>query len=116
VTVLVSSDHPCGGCGQVHGGRARRSPVQRRAEAWRRRQHRDTEAGWRQRVRDFRPRYVTGPCVPPSFTVEELAGLLRLVATAEQPALGATNGDIRCPSDGEWVNVRCWRCGWVRET
>jgi hypothetical protein len=23
--------------------------------------------------------------------------------------------DVPCPNDGELVNVRCWRCGWVRD-
>jgi hypothetical protein len=78
VTVLVSTDHPCAGCGQVHGGRARRSPVQRRAEAWRRRQHRDTVAARRQRVRDFLPRYVVGEVQGlPAYSAEEFTDMLR---------------------------------------
>lgn len=24
-------------------------------------------------------------------------------------------GDTRCPNDGEFTNVRCWKCGWERE-
>ena len=23
--------------------------------------------------------------------------------------------DVRCPNDGEMTNVRCWKCGWVRD-
>jgi DNA-directed RNA polymerase subunit RPC12/RpoP len=29
---------------------------------------------------------------------------------------GAQTTDIPCPSDGELVNVRCWYCGWRRDS
>lgn len=25
-------------------------------------------------------------------------------------------GDTPCPEDGEMVNKKCWKCGWVRGT
>lgn len=48
--------------------------------------------------------------------VPKSARVIRVDAplTAEEAA--ELRGDVPCPNDGELVNVRCWRCGWVRPT
>lgn len=28
--------------------------------------------------------------------------------------INLANTDVRCPNDGELVNVQCWHCGWKR--
>jgi hypothetical protein len=35
-------------------------------------------------------------------------------APSGEARLTNRNGDVECPNDGQYVNVRCWACGWVR--
>lgn len=48
-----------------------------------------------------------------------LAGVERLRPRGKLPlsvTVHPDTGDVRCPQCAEFVNVRCWQCGWVRDT
>ena len=57
----------------------------------------------------------------PRVTLGELQGYPRYCDPAVNPDLPDIHpdtGDQRCPQPGcgEYVNKKCWRCGWVRES